>query len=207
MKNTTDQKLVRIYTGVILAIWICMPYTLLQRFAFYEVQWATPSALDAQIPVNFDSLWVYLSLPVLLAIVGLRVGLRTFMRYMYAMGWTAMAAHMVFMLYPSGLQRSEIDLSLAPQVYHWLIAVDAPRNVMPSLHVALATLAVIAAWSSSRFHITAKIGFVLWCGAIAWSTVALRQHILLDGLAGAIVAAACWQLVQKFCKKEFDQIH
>lgn len=196
--------LIRFYSGLILVIWIIAPYTLLQRFSIYETIWLQPSKLDSAIPLNYHSLWLYLSLPLLVFGVGFFAERKTYLRYLYAMGWTVMAAHMVFFLFPNGLSREGIDIDSAPAAYRWIVSVDAPRNAFPSLHVALSVLAGIMVSSSKKFTPITRIFIWAWVLGICWSTLALRQHLAMDVVAGAIVASVCWWLVQKCCSKEFE---
>lgn len=202
MSDSLKDFLIRLYSGLILSIWIVMPYALLQRFSIYDIIWVQPSAFDNAIPLNYHSLWFYLSLPLLIFGVGFFAERQVYLRYLYAIGWTTMAAHMVFFLLPNGLARDGIDVSSAPAAYQWVVSVDAPRNAFPSLHVALSILAGIMASSSKNYSKLAR-GFIwFWVLGICWSTIAVRQHIIVDVIGGTVIAAACWWLVQRCCKKE-----
>ena len=68
------------------------------------------------------------------------------------------------------------------------IAVDAAGNACPSMHVAIAIFSAI--WidrllMESRVPIAFRIVNGAWFVAIAWSTLAIKQHVVLDALAGA----------------------
>lgn len=180
-----------------------MPYTLLQRFSMYETIWITPTAFDRSVPLNFDSLWFYLSLPVLIFGVGLFAERKVYLRYLYALGWTTMAAHMIFLLFPNGLSREGIDVAASPAAYQWIVSVDAPRNAFPSLHVALSIVAGIMATVSKKYSVMTRVLIWLWVVGICWSTIALRQHVIVDVIGGIVIATACWFLVQRYCRREF----
>jgi membrane-associated phospholipid phosphatase len=69
---------------------------------------------------------------------------------------------------------------------------DPPTNCFPSMHVALATMAALVVWRHDR-----GMGKTLAVSAalIWYSTLATRQHWMLDGLAGvtlACLADALW---------------
>lgn len=194
----------RVFSGAILVIWILAPYLLLQQFAIREIWWLQPTVFDNAIQINFQSIWIYYTFFLLLGVVGLFVERRIYLRYLYVIGWTTMVAHMVFLLFPNGLSREGINLTTAPIYYQWLVGFDAPRNAFPSLHVALSVVAVIAAWASKRFHILFKVGLIIWVIAITWSTIALRQHVIIDGIAGACIASIVWLIVGKVCSRELD---
>lgn len=197
--------LIRVYSGAILVIWILAPYLLLQQFAIREVTWLEPTAFDRAIPVNFHSLWFYLTFYLLLGVVGLFVSRPVYLRYLYTIGWTTMVAHMVFLVFPNGLSRIEIPMEQAPVVYKWLVDCDAPRNAFPSLHAALSVVAGIAAFACKDFKLWARLFVWVWVIGILWSTIALRQHVLVDLISGAVVAAVCWWLVGRYSKAELAQ--
>lgn len=85
-----------------------------------------------------------------------------------------------------------IDVVRYP-AYQLIQGIDAAGNACPSLHVA--TAAFTAAWLDRLF---AEIGTGVklraanwgWFAAIAWSTMATRQHVALDVLAGCALGLA-----------------
>lgn len=186
------ETLSRVYSGALLVIWILAPYALLQHVEIREVVWIEPSAFDRAIPINFHSLWFYLSFYGLLGWVGLQVEREIYLRYLVTIGWTTFICHMVFLFYPNGVLRDEIDTSHAPMVYQWLASLDQPRNAFPSLHAALAVIAGLGATVSSRFKFLSTAVVWLWVLGIFWSTIALRQHVALDLVAGGSVAILVW---------------
>jgi membrane-associated phospholipid phosphatase len=204
MNTLTENFLRRAFSGIILVIWILAPYVLLQQFAIRDIWWLQPTAFDYAIPINFHSLWFYYTFYLLLGVVGLSIERPVYLRYLYVIGWTTMVAHMIFLLIPNGLTRIEIHLPDAPVYYHWLANCDAPRNAFPSLHVALSVVAGIAACSSARFNLAARTGVILWILGIIWSTIALRQHVIIDGIAGAFIASIVWLIVGRVSRREFD---
>jgi membrane-associated phospholipid phosphatase len=77
--------------------------------------------------------------------------------------------------------------------FAFLKQVDASGNACPSLHVAFAVLAAAAIARSLR-ELGASPGprllNGLWCAGILWSTIATRQHVVIDVAAGALLGAA-----------------
>jgi membrane-associated phospholipid phosphatase len=70
--------------------------------------------------------------------------------------------------------------------------VDASGNACPSLHVAFAVFTL--GWLHRLLHemgagLTIKTVNWLWCAAIVYSTIATRQHVVLDVVAGAALGA------------------
>jgi membrane-associated phospholipid phosphatase len=84
-----------------------------------------------------------------------------------------------------------MDWSQHP-AFAFLKTIDASGNACPSLHVAFAVFTAI--WFR---HLLREMGagrFVralnwLWCLGILYSTMAIRQHVALDVLAGAALGA------------------
>jgi membrane-associated phospholipid phosphatase len=94
----------------------------------------------------------------------------------------------VFWLYPTLSPRPAQSGSL---LHDWLIAaVDGPRNAFPSLHAAMGLLAVAAVGAHLRACRVSpwwRIALAVWWIALLYSTLATRQHRLLDLLAGILL--------------------
>ncbi|MGJ8671754.1 phosphatase PAP2 family protein [Rubritalea sp.] len=206
MNSTYKDLLRRVYSGIVLVIWIMAPYMLLQRFAIREVYWLEPTAFDRWIPMNFYALWFYDTFFLLLALVGLSARWPVALHYFLTIGWATMVAHMVFFFFPNGVSREEVPLDQAPFFYELLLAYDAPRNAFPSLHAALAVIAGLAASQCSRFQPVARCLIWLWVLGIFWSTIALRQHVVVDLIGGTLVAVGAWFFVGWFHRDEIEQM-
>jgi membrane-associated phospholipid phosphatase len=154
-------------------------------------------AIDRAIPVYFPSIWIYYSFYLLLGLVGLTVEKKLFITYLYSVGWATAVAHAVFLFMPNGVSRSDIDFQTAPACYQFLASLDLPRNAMPSLHASLSVIAAIAVQFSRIFPRWTKPLVWLWVLTIFWSTIAIRQHVSLDLIAGGIIAAIVWWRVSK----------
>ena len=148
-----------------------MPITLLDRLIGFQ-----PLALPLYL-----SLWVYVSLPP--ALLATRRELYT---YGTAMAGTCLAGLIVFYFWPTVVPAANIDWAQYPDVA-FLKSMDASGNACPSLHVATAVFSGI--W---LHHLLRRFGAPLWilivnsawCIGIVYSTLATRQHVALDVLAG-----------------------
>ena len=96
----------------------------------------------------------------------------------------------IFLLWPTavpagaGLEASDVE-ALA-----WLKKVDAAGNACPSLHVAFAVFsgmwlervlkAIRASW-------VLRVLNVAWCAGITYATLATKQHVVVDVVAGALL--------------------
>ena len=157
-----------------------MPVTLLDHLIGFQ-----PQALPLYI-----SLWVYVSLPP--ALLSTR---RELYGYALAMAATCLAGLLIFYFWPTAVPAAHIDWSQDTAV-DFLKNMDASGNACPSLHVATAVFSAI--W---LHHLLQRFGAPLWilvfnwawCIGIIYSTMATRQHVAVDVLAGLLLGLlAAW---------------
>jgi len=94
-----------------------------------------------------------------------------------------------FYFWPTAVPAAHIDWAQYPGV-DFLKSMDASGNACPSLHVATAVFSGI--W---LHHLLRRFGAPLWillfngvwCIGIVYSTVATRQHVAVDVLAGLML--------------------
>lgn len=137
--------------------------------------------------VLYVSLWVYTSLPPALMLTR-----RDIVDYGLRIGALCLAGFAAFRFWPSRIAPLPIDWEHYPSVA-FLKEVDTAGNACPSLHVATAVFSAvwlhgrIGAW---RLGAPLRIANIAWCVGIAWSTLAIKQHVALDVYAGAALGAA-----------------
>jgi membrane-associated phospholipid phosphatase len=156
-----------------------------------DVPVAVPlTALDAWIPfhpyalVPYLSLWVY---------VGAGPGLQRtggeLVRYGLWIGALSATGLALFYIWPTRLPDLVANASDG-QMLGMLRRVDSIGNACPSMHVAAAMFTVI------RVHdVLARIAAprwlkalnIVWCALIVYSTLAVKQHVVLDVIAGALL--------------------
>lgn len=149
-----------------------MPMTALDHWVGFE-----PAAMPLYL-----SLWLYISLP--LALLKNRREL-----VLYVLAWAALSAIGlgIFLAYPTAVPAFGVDWSQHASVAY-LKAIDVVGNACPSLHVAFAVFSAI--WLArllSEMNVGALVRALnwAWCAGILYSTMATRQHVALDVLAGA----------------------
>jgi membrane-associated phospholipid phosphatase len=155
--------------------------------------------LDARIPFVPETIflyaWVYTAMTFPLFVVRSpalfrRVGLA------YAVVIAASLA--TFVVYPvtSVDLRPDVGHLDASQFTGWAVklvyTIDPPCNLFPSLHLAAATLAALSAWKARPVY--GVIGFT-WLVLIAVSVSTVKQHFLLDGVAGFGLAVVAYGLI------------
>jgi hypothetical protein len=172
-------------------------YFLLLRFPVFPVTTMPLVALDRAIGfhpsalVLYVSLWVYVSLPPTL----LRER-AVLMAYAKIATGVAATGLMIFFFWPTSTPAATgIEWADYPALA-WLKGVDAAENACPSLHVAFAVLSgvwldrIVREMGGSFFM---RMMNACWCVGIVYSTLATRQHVMLDVAGGAalgLVAAA-----------------
>jgi membrane-associated phospholipid phosphatase len=156
---------------------VLMPVTAIDDLVGFQ-----PAALYAYV-----SLWLYVGLP-----PAIMLGWRELLGYA---GWIAalcIAGLACFWFWPTAVPPHLVDINLHPG-YRLIRGLDAPGNACPSLHVAAAAFSAI--WLD-RLLAEVGTGWRLrtvnwaWFAAIAWSTLATKQHVALDVLAGILLAVA-----------------
>lgn len=156
---------------------VVMPMTFVDRAVPLE-----PRAMPLYL-----SLWVYVSIgPALLRDAGelARYGLATLVISVVGLG--------IFFFWPTTTPDFGIDWSQYPSM-EFLKRVDVSANACPSLHVAFAVFTGL--WLDRLVRdigLARSVRFVnlLWCLGILYSTLAVRQHVLLDVVAGAALGAS-----------------
>ncbi len=136
------------------------------------------------------SLWVYVSLPPLFF-----SDRRELLRYGLAMALTCLCGLLVFYFWPTAAPAADVDWVKYPDM-QFLKNIDAAGNACPSLHVATAVFSgvwlhhLLRGFSAPPWLLLLNM---LWCAGIAWSTLATRQHVAVDAVAGiALGALAAW---------------
>lgn len=150
------------------------------------------TALDRLVPIAPQALPLYLSLWVYVSIgpALLRDG-RDLAAYGAATFVLSAAGLGIFLLWPTMTPDFGVDWSRYPSMA-FLKRVDVTANACPSLHVAFAVFTGIRLDRLLRdigLGRTLQALSVLWCAGIVYSTVAVRQHVVLDVAAGAALGA------------------
>lgn len=157
-----------------------MPDTCIDRAVVFSPHWV----------MVYFSLWIYVSLPGALQ------------RDLTGLLWHGASALLMctvglafYYWYPTTFIQPLVDWSTQP-LGRILQSMDAPGNAFPSMHVAYA----LFAWAWIRHELNEMQvprwlhGLnLLWCMAIGYSTLATKQHVWWDVLAGiALGLTAGW---------------
>ncbi len=147
--------------------------------------------LDAAIPFLLGSVVVYWSiLPMSLLPIFVVRNRVVFRRVALAYALAIAAALAVFLVLPVTSQGLRVDARLyadagfAGWLLRLLYFLDPPFNLFPSLHLALALLAALAA---RRVHRPSGAAALLWTACIAASVCTTKQHYAVDVAAGLLL--------------------
>jgi len=151
------------------------------------------TALDHLIPFQPQALFAYLSLWVYVGTApGLQLRFTELLVYGLWVGALCLTGLACFYFWPTQVPPLAIDVSGFPG-FATLQGVDAAGNACPSMHVAVAMFTVIRLEDVLR-----RAGAPTWLRLInrAWfiaivlSTLMIKQHVVLDVLAGALLGVA-----------------
>jgi membrane-associated phospholipid phosphatase len=196
---------VRLTAAVYLA-WI-LGYELVGSYAskLHGVRLALP--LDARIPLQPGWVWVYMATYLLPLAAALAIAdAHRFNRALLAIGLASLSAYVVFVLLPVDFQRpplahGTITERLLARQYHY----DFPHggNQLPSLHVANACI-VYAAVRGQRLGAWGDRALLVLVLAITASTLLVKQHLVVDVVAGLFWGIASWKLVGRYYSRTVD---
>lgn len=133
----------------------------------------------------YASLWLYVSLAP--AFAANMASLRMYIAGALTMSVVGLVTYWFF---PTTTPPFGVDWTEYPALA-FLKAADAAGNAFPSLHVAFAAYtATVIARELRDLHAPAwaRVGNWAWCAAIVYSTLATRQHVVIDVAGGLVLA-------------------
>jgi membrane-associated phospholipid phosphatase len=163
-------------------------YFQLLRHPAYPVVVMPLTALDRMIPFQPTALVAYLSLWLYVGVApGLQRTFRALLVYGLWAGALCLTGLALFYFWPTAVPPLAVDVTgLAG--FRLLQGVDAAGNACPSMHVAIAMFTAV--WIDQLLRESGapsllRLLNLVWFAAISWSTLAVKQHVVLDVLAGA----------------------
>lgn len=153
---------------------ISMPLTVIDQLVPFQA---------ATLPL-YVSLWVYVTLPMAPIHTWTRL-----VRYGLAMAGLCLAGLVFFFFWPTAVPLLDVDWA-AHAGFAQLHSIDSAGNACPSLHVAASVCA--AGWMHRQLSELGadrwvRVANLLWCVGIVYSTLATKQHVSLDVLAGTVL--------------------
>ena len=149
--------------------------------------------LDHLVAFRPEALLIYLTLWLYVGFApGLQLTLNELLAYGLWIGALCATGLALFYFWPTSVPPLLVDVSGFPG-FALLQGVDAAGNACPSMHVAVAIFSAI--WLDHllrQVHVPAALRILnaIWFVAIAYSTLAIKQHVVLDAVAGALLGVA-----------------
>ena len=182
-------------TGV---FWLC--YFLLERLPDASVTKMPELAIDRMIPFQPGASFIYVTqfaiMPLVIWLMSSRHQL-----FLCCRGLALLVgiSFVVFYFWPTSVARPQT----APGnhfLFDLIAGADLPRNACPSLHAAFGVFTVGCAWDlfrdwTNRRWLMAATG--LWTVAVLASTLLIKQHVVLDLVAGGFLGMMSWWFAAK----------
>jgi membrane-associated phospholipid phosphatase len=186
----------KLVAGLIIFIAFFIGYFLLLNFHVFPVREMRVTALDRLIPFQPDALLLYLSLYLyILFAPWLLDNKRDLKACCLALSGLGLVGLVIFLFWPTAIPRPDSP------AYRPLISIDKPGNACPSLHAACAVFSAICIDRLAR-HLgdrgLARSLSWLWCLGILYATLATKQHVAVDVVAGSVLGAAWAGLYLRF---------
>jgi membrane-associated phospholipid phosphatase len=181
-------------------IWIGTPYFGLQYLHLFPVTPMPRLAIDRLIPFNDNTIWIYLSMYLLLPLAAILPKHRYQLRQcVLGSSMIGLVSALVFLFFPTSIQRPSADIiNQSNWCYRLTVQMDQPVNACPSLHASLCVFAAILCHNmlsqASKRWLWRSILW-LWVLAILYSTLSTRQHVFIDIAIGAALAPIAYSLV------------
>jgi membrane-associated phospholipid phosphatase len=187
------QLLLKMLAAGLIAGAFFLGYFLLLKFPLWPPTLMPVTAPDHWIAFWPGALWLYVSLWLYVPLApGLLTDRSELLDYYAAMIALSLAGMTVFLLWPTASPRPLLDWARYPPLGP-IIAADDAGNALPSLHAAFALFSGI--WLERLLRRAAAPGWLrianlAWGLGILYSTLATRQHVAVDILAGAALGVA-----------------
>jgi membrane-associated phospholipid phosphatase len=163
-------------------------YFWVQRHPAYPPITMPQTALDLDIPFQAPALLAYVSVWIYIGFgPGLQRTVREFAVYGLWLCGLCICGLAIFYFWPTQVPRSILTATDFPG-FAFLHQIDESSNACPSMHVAVAIFTVIRVdevLRSMRVPLQPRLINAAWFAAIAYSTLAIKQHLLVDVGAGA----------------------
>jgi hypothetical protein len=182
---------------LVLNLWVAGPYYALQHWVFFAVTPMPETAVDRLIPFSEGAAWLYLSLFLWVPVPPLlTVSRGDLSRYACGIAGIGLISNLIFLFFPTSAPRPVGATGDA--AYGLVLAADTPMNACPSLHASLAVFTAL--WSERLWRHRAqawgwRMAVWTWTLAVLYATLATKQHVLVDLVAGSMLATAVYAVL------------
>jgi membrane-associated phospholipid phosphatase len=172
------------------------------------INWLTSQRhdlLDLYLPAEFaiplvpEAVWIYLSMFLLFCLPLFTLPRERAPREAMAAILGLCTAAAVWLLFPARLGFERVLPAGYESVYGMIFSLDAPHNLVPSLHVVFSTIAVLACSHNAPRMV--RVGLWIWLMCIVASTLLAHQHHVLDVVTGLLVAFVCREIALRWAMR------
>jgi membrane-associated phospholipid phosphatase len=179
---------IKLVAGAVIFTTFFIGYFLLLDFHLFPVREMPATALDRLIAFQPEALLLYLSLYLYIHIAPwLLDNKRDLTACGLALSGLCLVGLVIHLFWPTAIPRPD------SAAYRPLIAIDGPGNACPSLHAAFGVFSAICNDRLARHHgdrgLARSLSW-LWCLGILYATLAIKQHVAVDVVAGTLLGAA-----------------
>ncbi len=148
---------------------------------------------DKLFPFTPEMVYVYMSFYVVILLSVFAVETESdFNRMITSIMATLIFTYPFFYFFPAYYPPVHFETNnFTAKFLQWCFEADVPNNTFPSLHVGLSfTIAF------GIMHLRKKVGwlYLIWAIAIAFSTVIIRKHFVMDVFGGIIIATLSYKI-------------
>ena len=188
----------------LLTIFFYLCYFLIPSISFIEPKKVLYLTIDNKI--NFDSNFTILYLSIFIYMPFAWI----FIKYLFELKQFAfgivlqnLVAVIFFTFYPMFIDRPILNNH---DLYFYLIKIDKSTNTFPSLHASFTVYSFL--WINQifknlkRFSLLIRFFFFVWGVLILYSTLAIKQHVVIDLLSGGLFAILIFFILINWFKNE-----
>ena len=174
--------------------------------------WVTQLPADQLVPFCPYFIFFYMSWSPLLAVLGVYLILKDaegFRRYIWMLALSFFSATVFCVLVPNCQELRPADLQVR-DIFAWAVQLtydlDTNTNVFPSVHVLGVMAALAAVWHTPGLQKPAwRWGVTLYGVVIIVATVFVKQHAVIDVLAGIFTGAIAYVFVYLIVGRRRDR--
>lgn len=174
--------------------------------------WPTQTAIDNYIPFCEYFALFYVTWSPILAALGIYLIIKDgegFRRYMWTIMFTFTVSTLICALIPNG-QDLRPAVMERDNIFTWMVqytySIDTNTNVFPSVHILGCMAAVAAVWHTPGLRKPAwRWGVTLYAALVMVSTMFVKQHAVIDVLAGLLTGAIAYVFVYVIVGRRRDK--
>lgn len=118
---------------------------------------------------------------------------------------------LIYLFWPNGIDlREEITgADFCSQLVRLTRILDTPYGVCPSIHVSTITAIALSVHGSRLREQGSPMRLLVYAVTllISWSTMAIKQHSIVDVTAGALLSLVLYLIIDRLLKQKHETVH